>query len=111
MEHYGEKVKEWITDHDLKQKKLAEEFGISAAMMSNYVTGRSTMPVEILVKMSQKFGISVDYLVGLTEEPIPPMALSEEERKLIESVRTLSKPQKELILQNIAFMQKQNREK
>lgn len=109
MQNYGERAKEWITDHDLKQKRLAIEFGITPSAISNYVTGRSMMPVDILVKMSEKFGVSVDYLVGMTDDPGLPIALSQSERQLIENFRTLSREQKELILKNIAFMQEQNR--
>ena len=37
---YGSRIKEWITDHDIKQKALAKEFHITESMMSHYMTGR-----------------------------------------------------------------------
>ena len=105
---YEIRAKEWITDHDVKQKKLAETFQITEAMLSNYLTGRNEMPVEILVKLARYFHITVDYLVGLSDEPQPPMRLREGEEKLVEDFRTLSREQKELILKNVHFMQEQN---
>ena len=42
--HYRERLREWITDHDLKQKALAKELGITESVVSNYLTGRSQMP-------------------------------------------------------------------
>ena len=38
---YGTRAKEWITDHDVTQKNLAETFQITDAMLSNYLTGRN----------------------------------------------------------------------
>lgn len=108
MEHFGVKAKEWITDHDVKQKALAKEFHVTEAMLSNYLTGRNDMPVSVLVKIAKRFDISMDYLVGLCEEPNAPISLTESERGLISAYRTLSREQRELIVQNIRFMQEQN---
>ena len=108
MEHYGARAKEWITDHDVKQKALAKEFHVTETMLSNYLTGRNDMPVAVLVKIAQRFDISMDYLVGLCDEPEQPMSLSEGERALVSAYRTLSREQRELIAQNIHFMQEQN---
>lgn len=106
---YGTRAKEWITDHDVTQKKLAEHFQITEAMLSNYLTGRNEMPVDILVKIAQYFQISVDYLVGLSDQPKRPLLLKEEEGRMVEEFRTLSKEQKELLLQMLRFMTEQNR--
>lgn len=108
MEHYGARAKEWITDHDIKQKMLAKEFHVTETMLSNYLTGRNDMPVEVLVRIAEYFDISMDYLVGLCDKPKAPMSTSDEERALISAYRTLSKEQRELIAQNIRFMQEQN---
>ena len=108
MEHYGVRAKAWITDHDIKQKMLAKEFHITEAMLSNYLTGRNDMPVEVLVKIAAYFDISMDYLVRLCDNPRTPMQTSDEERALISAYRTLSREQRELIAQNIRFMQEQN---
>ena len=107
--HYRERLREWISDHDLKQKKLAGELDITESVISNYMTGRSQMPIEMLVKMADHFGVSVDYLAGVTDNPELPGRLSTTEQQLVEAFRTLTPLQKELILQNVQFMQEQNR--
>ena len=106
---YEARMKEWITDHDIRQKALAKEFNVTEAVMSHYMTGRSEVTVDVLVKFAQRTGLSMDYLVGLSDEPLPAMQLTESERQLIESIRTLLPTQKELIVKNIAIMQEQNR--
>ena len=65
--HYRERLKEWINDHDLKQKVLAKELNISESVISNYLTGRSQVPIEMLVKISQFFAVSTDYLLELDD--------------------------------------------
>ena len=106
--HYRERIKEWITDHDLKQKALAKELDITDSVISNYLTGRSQVSIEMLVKMAEHFGVSVDYLAGVTDDPELPVSLSKTERHLVDSFRTLNPQQKELIIQNIRFMREQN---
>ena len=101
-------MKEWITDHDIRQKALAKEFHVTEAALSNYLTGRSAITLDVLVKFAKRSGLSMEYLVGLSDEPMPSMQLTDSERKLVENLRTLNRDQKELLLHTIQFMQKQN---
>ena len=73
---YGSRIKEWITDHDIKQKALAKEFHITESMMSHYMTGRNEITVDLLVKFAQTYGLSTDYLVCLLKQPRKGLALS-----------------------------------
>ena len=107
--HYGSRMKDWITDHDIKQKALAKEFHVTESMMSHYMTGRNEITVDLLVKFAQKYHLIVDYLVGLSDSPQQPLALSDSERELILGYRALSREQRELIVQNIRLMLEQNR--
>ena len=107
--HYGARIKEYLTDHDIKQKKLAEQLGISPAMLSHYLTGRNEMPIDTLIKLSEMFQLSLEYLVGISDQPEQPMTLSAGERELITAFRTLSPDQREIIQENLRLMQKQNR--
>ena len=96
--HYGARMKEWITDHDIKQKALAKEFHVTEAMMSHYMTGRNEITVDVLVKFARKYALSMDYLVGLTENREPPLDLTEDERRLVLGYRASSRDQKEMLL-------------
>ena len=106
---YVSRAKNQITDSDMKQKDLAQIFHVSEAALSNYLTGRSDMPVEILVKIAQYFNLSMDYLVGLSDAPHPSMPLTNNEKTMVDQFRQLNADQQELILQNIRLMQEQNR--
>ena len=59
-------------------------------------------------KIAKELEITTDYLYGLTEDPKPPIALSRTERGLIETYRSLSREQRELISQTIRLMGEQN---
>ena len=104
----GARAKILVTDGDVKQKRLAVAIGISEAKLSHYLNERYEMPTHVVVSIAEYFHVSTDYLLGLTDIPKVPMQLSETERKLVEYFRTLSREQKELLLQNARFMQEQN---
>ncbi len=59
---------------DLTQKKLADIFNLgSRTSISDWETGRETIPLEKLNKYSNYFHVSFDYLLGLnnSKEYIP----------------------------------------
>lgn len=47
----------------LSQVKVSMDLNISREAISNYETGRRSPDVDMLVKMSDYFGVSIDYLV------------------------------------------------
>ena len=106
---YVSRAKNQITDSDIKQKKLAQIFHVSEAALSNYLTGRSEMPVDILVKIAQYFDLSTDYLFGLSDDPHPNMTLTKNEQNMVSQFRQLNQDQRELILQALNLMQEQNK--
>lgn len=48
----------------LKQKELAKELNVSQQVISNIERGQSTPDIELLKKMADIYGISLDQLVG-----------------------------------------------
>ena len=47
--------------------KLSKETSIPDSLLSNYRTGKKTPTSENLIKISQYFNVSTDYLLGLTD--------------------------------------------
>ena len=58
-------------DGDLKQGDLAKILNCTQACYSNYENGRRDVPSEVWMKLSNFYGVSVDYLLGLTNEKQP----------------------------------------
>ena len=63
------RVRDMREDHDLKQKELAEFLNCSQQVYSNYELGQRDIPTEILIRLSEFYHVSVDYLLGLTNRP------------------------------------------
>ena len=58
-------------DRDLKQRDLAEVLNVSQNTYSQYETGVIALTAEILIKLARYYGVSVDYLLDLTDDPSP----------------------------------------
>lgn len=53
----------------LRQIELAEKTGIGRAMISQYLAGAYVPKQTNLYKLAQALNVSVEYLLGLTEQP------------------------------------------
>ena len=53
-------------DHDMKQKDLAAYLNCSQQVYSNYELGQRDVPTDILIRLSQLYHVSVDYILGLS---------------------------------------------
>lgn len=63
------RIRDLREDHDLKQKELAQILNCSQQVYSNYELGQRDIPTEILIRLSEFYRVSVDYLLGLTDNP------------------------------------------
>lgn len=54
-------------DKDLTQKDIANILNISQRGYSHYETGNNDIPTEILIRLADFYGTSVDYLLGRTD--------------------------------------------
>ena len=54
-------------DHDLHQEDIARLLHISQATYSRYESGALDIPSQSLITLAQYYKVSVDYLLGLTD--------------------------------------------
>ena len=66
-----ERLKEIRQDRDLNQKKVAKILKISQVQYSRYERGIRIIPIDKLTILAKYYGVSVDYLIGLTNERKP----------------------------------------
>lgn len=52
------------------QQKIAEKFGITQRTYSNYESGCTQIPDDLKIRLAEYFGVSVDYLLGRTENAL-----------------------------------------
>jgi len=58
-------------DHDKTQAEIAEYLGCQREVYRRYEKGTRQIPVDFLIKLSVFYGVSIDYIVGLTNEKKP----------------------------------------
>ena len=70
---YWEILRELREDRDLTQRALADYLQLHQTTYSDYELGRLNVPVPVLHKLADFYGVSVDYLLGRTnvKEPYP----------------------------------------
>lgn len=56
-------------DSDITQKQIAEYLHCSQQVYSNYELGQRDIPTDILIKLSEFYNVSTDFLLGLTTNP------------------------------------------
>ncbi|MEC0180261.1 helix-turn-helix transcriptional regulator [Paenibacillus peoriae] len=67
--NYGNRIAELREHKGLKQEELAQSLGITRAALSHYEKNRRKPDFEILNKLADIFGVTIDYLVGRTSHP------------------------------------------
>lgn len=58
----GRRIRQ-VRGFDLTQEDFAEELGISQSQLSKYERGLISPPAEVLVRIKEKFKVSVDWLL------------------------------------------------
>lgn len=53
-------------DRDIKQKDIAKVLNVSQNTYSQYETGVISLTAEVLIKLADYYGVSVDYLLDRT---------------------------------------------
>ena len=55
-------------DQDIKQCVVAKRLSVSPATLSRYESRQIEIPVRKLIMLAKYYNVSVDYLVGLSDE-------------------------------------------
>jgi transcriptional regulator with XRE-family HTH domain len=68
-----ERIRELREDKDMAQKEIAQLLDMNRRTYSSYETGVRTMSPDILIRLACFHGVSVDYMLGLTDirKPYP----------------------------------------
>lgn len=63
-----QKIRDLREDKDLTQTQIAKILNCSQRIYSNYERGEVDIPTQVLIKLAEFHGTSVDFLLGLTDE-------------------------------------------
>lgn len=61
------RIKSLREDRDLRQVDVAQRTGIDQRTLSNYETGKTKPDSDAIIILADFFGVSCDYLLGVTD--------------------------------------------
>lgn len=61
------RLKELREENHLTQAQLAEKLGVSKVSVQNYENEKRTLPADVLLKLSDLFNVSTDYILGMVD--------------------------------------------
>lgn len=69
MSSLSERLKYLRIDNNITQKELAKQIGISERGIIRYEIGERNPTIEIIIAIADFFDVSLDYLVGRSDDP------------------------------------------
>ena len=66
------RIRDLREDADLTQQQVAEILMCDQSLYSKYERGERQLPLAAAVQLAVFYKTSMDYLVGLTDDPAPP---------------------------------------
>ena len=84
MVDFSQRLKQLRLDKHLTQSQVAGGVGVTASMISSYETDIRLPSFEVMVRLADLFGVTVDYLLGReTRRMLDISALSDEEAAVV----------------------------
>ena len=84
---FGDILRELRLDQKMTQEELSSKLGVSRVVLSKYETGDNEPDFAFLVRVSDYFNVSTDYLLGKTKISTPNSSLRDLECSVVNSKR------------------------
>lgn len=62
------RIRDLREDRDIRQKQVAEYLNMSQSGYAKYERGKNDIPTQVLIKLARFYDVSIDYLLGETNE-------------------------------------------
>ncbi len=66
-----QRIEDLRIDSDRTQAEIANFLGCQREVYRRYEKGTRQIPVDMLIQLSRLYNVSIDYIVGLTDEKKP----------------------------------------
>ena len=63
------RIRDLREDRDLKQSDIAVLLKCTQSCYSLYENGQRDIPTDVLIKLANYYNVSIDYLLGRTDNP------------------------------------------
>lgn len=88
-------------------KELSDYLGLPHNAVTEWKSGRNKSYMRYLHEIAAKYGVSVEWLKGETDEKTPPAGadgVSEKDRVILELSKQLSEDQKDLLIAQLKIL-------
>ncbi len=105
MNIWAKRIHDLREDNDISKPELAKYLNISTRTLSRYEEGLGNPTLEVLIKLSERFNVSIDYIVGTKPFELTDFKEIREEIKRLEkllgdAVTLLNKQEEEALRKN-----------
>ena len=84
MVDFSQRLRQLRIDKHLTQAQVAERVGVTASMVSSYETDIRLPSFEVMIRLADLFGVTVDYLLCRQDKRFVDIsALSDEEASIV----------------------------
>ena len=66
---YFKRLYDLRIDNDLTQEQVAEHLTCNRQVYARYERGLREIPVSMLIKLAKLYNVSVDYILGINDDP------------------------------------------
>ena len=71
MDNYYPRLRDLREDADKSQEEIADFLGMKQPQYSRYERGVRDLPTDVLIRLARLYGVSTDYILGLTNHSKP----------------------------------------
>jgi len=71
MSVFYPRLRDLREDKDLTQIELVRILGMHKTTYTNYEQGKREIPFSLAIRLAEFYNVSLDYIAGLTNDPIP----------------------------------------
>lgn len=68
----GQRLRSLRKSRDLRREDVASAIGVTPRAITFFETGDKNPTLETAIKLADFFNVSLDYLVGRSDDPTPP---------------------------------------
>ncbi len=65
------RLKDIREDRDITQQQIADYLHVKQNTYSQYESGKRQLPVDIVIALAKYYGVTTDYLLGVSDIPNP----------------------------------------
>lgn len=102
------RMKELRLQRGLTQNEPAAVLRTSREAYSMYENGKRQLSCQALIQLAQFYGVTTDYLLGITDEPSGGPKLTSDEERLLDLFRGCDQRGKRAVLQLSAQQEKES---